>query len=255
MESDIYTESFYSRISKWSQSTAKIVAPLMMELIKPTTVVDVGCGDGTWLWEFKALGADKVLGLDGDYVSTEILKISPDNFIPCNLVDPPKLETNFDLALCLEVAEHLPYENSYGLVDYLTRLSDVVLFSAAIPFQPGDNHINPQWQEFWREAFERENYLPITTIREKIWNERSVPFFYKQNMILYINQNALYKNSRLLEEINLSKGSLINVVHPDLYISAINSINKKAKDQTFADTLRFHIDRRIKYLKSRIFNR
>jgi hypothetical protein len=61
----------------------------------------------------------------------------------------------FDLAICLEVAEHLPPEAAEGFIDSLTRLAPVVLFSAAITFQVGNQHLNGQWPDYWATLFRR----------------------------------------------------------------------------------------------------
>lgn len=225
---------------------------MLMNLIHPESVVDVGCGDGTWLREFINGGVKKIQGLDGSYVSSSILKIDPKQFLSCDLRNPPKLTEEFDLALCVEVAEHLPVDNSDQLVDFLSGLSNIILFSAAIPFQTGVNHINNQWQGYWKDKFEKKGFMPITTLRAAIWNESSIPFFYKQNIILYVNELAIKHNPALLVEVNLSKKQPIDVVHPDFLLLIMKAINKTHKDQSFIESMRFHVNRRIRYWKTKM---
>ena len=62
-----------------------------------------------------------------------------------DLAQPLQIDRRFDLALSLEVAEHLPPECGSEFVQTLTDLSSVILFSAAIPFQGGTDHLNEQW--------------------------------------------------------------------------------------------------------------
>ena len=62
----------------------------------------------------------------------------------------------FDLALCLDVTEHLPRECADPLVTLLTSLAPVVAFSAAIPVQDSYNHVNCQWPAYWFRLGELE---------------------------------------------------------------------------------------------------
>src|SRR3954467_15812084 len=137
--------------------TARRVAPWMMERYAPRTVLDVGCGMGQWAAAFAELGCD-VLGLDGEDIPEELLQIPRSNFRVVDLestVDPPG---QYDLTLCLEVAEHLTEGAGQRLVHFLTACSDLVLFSAAVPGQGGEGHINEQWPRYWQERFDAHGY-------------------------------------------------------------------------------------------------
>jgi hypothetical protein len=250
MSEEIYTAAFYSRISTWSSTTAKILVPLIIEIVKPSSIIDVGCGDGTWLREFELHGVNHVLGLDGNYVMGS-LKIDKKNFLSCDLNTPPKIKTKFDLAVSLEVAEHLLESSSANFVEYLTHLSDLILFSAAIPYQTGDNHINLHWQSFWASLFEQRNFLPVTIFRSKIWNNPSIPFFYKQNMILYVNDEIIKNSPMLSVEYYNTKSSPLSVVHPEYYLELQNTIQElKIQNRiTCWEKLGFYLQDRIKYIK------
>ena len=114
------------------------MVPLVLQLLPVRSVVDVGCGDGSWLVVFRKLGVKEILGIDGEYVDPGLLQIPQDCFQAFDLAKPFSLGRVFDLAVSLEVAEHLPAECAPGFVECLTRLAPSVLFSAAIPFQGGD---------------------------------------------------------------------------------------------------------------------
>ena len=62
----IYTEEFYKTKKEGSRRTAEAIVPLVLALVKPQSVVDVGCGLGTWLSVFKDFGVKDVFGIDGD---------------------------------------------------------------------------------------------------------------------------------------------------------------------------------------------
>ena len=60
--------------------SAKEVVPHVLELLKPESVVDVGCGVGSWLAVFREHGIDDFLGVDGAYVDLDLLQIPPESF-------------------------------------------------------------------------------------------------------------------------------------------------------------------------------
>ncbi len=247
-----YPEQFFNYIRDWSIHSARVIAPLLISGLHPNSVVDVGCGDGSWLSVFAELGIQKILGLDGTYMQDRELKIPRDAFLACDLVQPPVLEQRFDLAVCLEVAEHLPESAADGLVSYLAGLSDFVLFSAGVPLQNGENHLNCQWQDYWREKFEAVGYLPITTLRGKIWQHKDVPFFYKQNLALYVRAEVIERDPALVEERRATLAAPFSVIHPDYYLEVMRYLGEAKRERTFGETLVYHIKRRKRAIQKRL---
>ena len=96
----------------------------------------------------------------------------------------------FDLAISLEVAEHLEPQRSDSLVRDLCALADTVLFAAAIPFQGGAGHINERWQSWWAQKFSENGYDPFDVLRRDIWGRRDIAWWYKQNTIFYVKRNS-----------------------------------------------------------------
>lgn len=209
---------------------AKEIVPQIIKLIQPHSVVDVGCGIGTWLSVFEDFGVKDLLGIDGDYVNRSLLHIDEQKFISRDLTKPLKLDRKFDLAVCLEVAEHLPEESANTFVESLASLSDIILFSAAIPAQGGQNHINEQWPTYWEEKFKEHKFEFHDFIRSDIWLNKNVDWWYKQNMLLAVKENS---------KISLARNNvlpivhLLPIVHPELYNSRIvqlNAIDPKLKN-------------------------
>src|SRR6266508_5182591 len=126
---DLYTTEFFRSRETGSGASARHIVPLLVDLLAPASVVDVGCGTGTWLAVFQRHGVDDIVGIDGDYVPTDELHISPARFRAHDLTQPLCLGRSFDLVVSLEVAEHLPPESATGFVDSLCGLGPVVLFS------------------------------------------------------------------------------------------------------------------------------
>jgi SAM-dependent methyltransferase len=200
-----YDREFYELHRSGSLSSARTIVPMVIDLVRPRSVVDLGCGVGTWLKAFAEVGISDYWGFDGDYVSRDQLLIEPSRFRPADLKNPPALGRTFDLAVCLEVGEHLPAKSAPKLVKTLTEAAPCVLFSAAFPGQGGTHHVNEQWPQFWRRLFAARGYDRLDPIRPRVWRERSVEWWYKQNVYLYCDRSYLATaNAALREEAELA---------------------------------------------------
>jgi hypothetical protein len=195
------------------------VVPFVLQVVQPKAVVDVGCGDGTWLAVFREHGVSDILGLDGDYVDRRQLQIPHDQFRVMDLSSPFALPRTFDLAVSLEVAEHLPPECAEGFVGSLARLAPVVLFSAAIPLQGGMHHLNEQWPEFWTTLFQAHDYVAIDCVRGRIWDNVDVEWWYAQNSLVFADAAFLRHHAGLWAAFEAKNPRPVNLVHPRLYVS------------------------------------
>jgi SAM-dependent methyltransferase len=158
---------------------------MIYELVRPASVIDVGCGEGVWLRQFKRSGAARVFGVDGEYVDPGRLAIDRGEFMALDLEKPFPKFGSFDLALCLEVAEHVSADIAGSLVKTLTSAAPVIAFSAAIPGQRGTHHVNEQWPEYWAGLFREQDYLAFDPIRPHIRSNAAVELWYRQNLVLY----------------------------------------------------------------------
>jgi len=218
MNGSPYTSEFYDTIRSGSRSSAQAVVPIVLQLVQPKSIVDVGCGDGTWLSVFRELGVLDVVGLDGDYIDRRLLQIPQDHFRATDLSSPFRLPRTFDLAVSLEVAEHLSPQSAEGFVDSLTRLAPMVLFSAAIPHQGGTEHLNEQWPEYWAALFKTRDYLPIDCIRGRIWRNEQVEYWYVQNILLFASAYCIGGNSDLQREYEKTNLQQLSLVHPRRFL-------------------------------------
>ena len=215
-----YGSAFYARQMGTSEQSARVVLPLIFELLRPASVVDFGCGVGTWLSVARELGAGRVAGLDGGYVDRKLLKIAPEEFRPADLEHPAPV-TGFDLAMSLEVAEHLSPLSAPRLVDALTGSADAVLFGAAVPGQQGKRHVNCQWQSWWAELFAQRGFLAFDPLRPTLWRRDDVSFWYQQNANLYLRRSR-YEGSALTARLKpITELRTLDVVHPKLYESYV----------------------------------
>ncbi len=225
MRKQPYTEEFYRQIDDPSSRSAREIVPLLLELVGARSVVDIGCGRGTWLRVFEECGVRDIVGADGSYVESRILEIPAERFIRCDLTAPVRIDRQFDLVVSLEVAEHLPPECAEIFVDSLTRLGPVIVFSAAIPFQGGRQHINEQWPDYWASHFRRKGYLPIDCIRKRVWQNEKVHWWYAQNILLFVRTDYLESSPLLKREFEATAPNQLSIVHPKRYLAAADVRN------------------------------
>jgi SAM-dependent methyltransferase len=220
-----YSKGFYSTYAANSYQSARVVVPAVQRFVPAERVVDVGCGVGAWLRVWQDLGASSILGIDGDYVTPDSLRIDCQHFISMDLTHPhPVPGVPFDLAQSLEVGEHLPAAAAAGFVDFLCSLAPVVLFSAAIPHQGGTSHLNEQWPEYWAELFDARGYSVVDAVRPQVWNNPEIAYYYAQNVLLFANREGLEKHP-LLEQARAScaLGPLAKV-HPRKWEKQVCSV-------------------------------
>jgi SAM-dependent methyltransferase len=219
---DSYTPDWYRSHQELAKTSAAAVVPVLMEWLRPSSVVDVGCGIGEWLAAFHQAGVGRCVGVDGDYVSKEQLRFSKEWFVVADLGQPLNLTASFDLAICLEVVEHLPAGAGIQTVDWLCRHANIVLFSAAIPYQRGANHVNEQWPDYWQEKFVQHGFVAVDCLRDRFWNDPSVAWYYCQNFILYVRKDNLSNYSALSMLASANHAPLRRLVHPTRYLQTAN---------------------------------
>jgi SAM-dependent methyltransferase len=201
-----YTPAFFDDLARDTRESARAVVPVVNKLLQPASVLDVGCGVGVWVAEWDSAGVSDVLGIDGNYVDRTALRIPLDKFAPVDLQQSFSLGRKFDLVQTLEVAEHLDEARADTFVESLSRHSETILFSAAIPGQGGTHHVNEQWPSYWAEKFAKAGYTAYDIIRPLIWSDPKIKVFYRQNMLLFAR-------GRVFEGAE----DRLDLVHPDMW--------------------------------------
>ncbi len=198
---------------RWQRTTAarsaEALLPIVIELFSPESIVDIGCGTGMWLRGALDLGVEDVFGVDD--AGGDELVIPPDRFLRHDLREPIRLDRQFDLAICMEVVEHLPPARGPELVRELCALADVVLFSGAIPGQtpPGTpKHPNERWQSYWAAEFVAAGHQPVDALRARIWNDGRIAFWYRQNLFVAVAAATPAPHG---------DNEIRDLVHPDLW--------------------------------------
>ena len=222
MKTEPYQAYFYAnRYQQTVQAAGRILDLVLPRLPPVRSAVDVGCGVGAWLSVLREKGVADVLGVDGAWVDEKLLKIPVEKFRRADLSRPLNLERRFDLAICLEVAEHLSPERAEGFVAELTGAADFVLFSAAIPFQGGYGHVNEQWQSYWADRFARRGFVVRDWVRPRLWTDAAIPVWYRENLLLFVAER------RVPELVSAPDGLPdaalpLDLVHPEAYLSKVD---------------------------------
>ena len=204
-----------------NRHSAQVILSQVFRLFSPQSVLDVGCGLGTWLAVARQLGAADIRGIEGAWLDRRLVRVPERLIVTLDLEQAFDLGQRFDLVICLEVAEHLSSAAARQFIESLVRHADVILFSAAIPFQGGHHHVNEEFPDYWAELFHRLGYRPVDFIRPLIWADPSVLWWLRQNTLLFVRQELTTGD---LPFANLAERSgPLSIVHPEIYLARMRS--------------------------------
>ncbi len=220
--SEFYNEKFYLRHLDGSVLSAKVILNLLYKIYKPESVVELGCGRGSWLSVAELLGSTNLKGYDGSWVKEEDLLSKNIDFSVVDFEKGMEIKKKYDLAISLEVAEHISNDNAKKFIDKLCSASDVVLFSAAIKHQGGKGHINEQWQSYWVNIYKANGYKCIDMFRQKIWGNDDVEWWYRQNIFLFVNEKS---NIDVFKKMEFGIDQILDIAHPLGYEGKISQID------------------------------
>ena len=242
-----YGDNFYKDRHQKTVYAARTVLSIVLDAIPPVhSAIDFGCGVGTWLFVLKEKGVSEIKGLDGPWVDQNLLEIPKEDFREVDFEKAISIKKKYDLAVTLEVAEHISQKSADGFVDSLVSASDFVLFSAAIPFQGGDGHINEQWLDYWAEMFAERGYVALDFVRRIIWNNKSIPTWYRQNILLFVKKEQRQTVKEVLMSDEHGNRLQLSLVHPELYLSKVNQMQSiKGSWKLFRRALKNYIKKRL----------
>ena len=209
-----YDHQFFEWQRDGARRSAAEILPFVFELCQPQSVCDLGCGSGAWLSVAKSLGAKRIFGVDGPHVDPSSLLINLSEFHVQNLEQPLSWPTRFDLALCLEVAEHLDARFADQIIETLVSAAPVVLFSAATPGQGGLHHVNEQPASYWLRKFEMHAYRAHDCIRPLVWDNPRVEYWYAQNTFLFVHASWCQRYAPIANTQRTSGTPFTNLIHP-----------------------------------------
>ena len=128
------------------------------------------------------------------------------------------MDDKYDLGLSIEVAEHIDEKYADPFVDGLCAAADLIIFSAAMPYQEGDHHVNCQYPSYWIRKFESRGYYADDRIRLSLWNDDSVVLHCRMNCMIFVNSK-----SRYADKYQKCEG-ITDYVHPEFMKMQMNKI-------------------------------
>jgi SAM-dependent methyltransferase len=198
-----------------TRSSATRVLSIIKQYIEVRSVLDIGCGLGSWLAAAQSLGTTEILGIEGPWLDRNALVVDLNLVQVHNLDQPISLGRRFDLVVCIEVGEHLKPEAAPNLVGSLVTHGDCILFSAAIPFQGGSDHLNEQFLDYWAALFAKHGFRPVDIVRGSIWNDDSMLWWLRQNCITFCSDRLIAENEKLKKEHAVNRP--LSIVLPAIY--------------------------------------
>ena len=220
----LYDGDFYDGQREGSRASAEIAVALILDMLSPKSVIDIGTGVGHWPTTFKKMGVPLVRGIDGPWARNSAQQLGNDEFIPCDFsIEPMPFDLglkdkSFDLVTSFEFGEHIVEGRADALVDLACRLSDVVLFGGDLPGAGGTNHVNEQWPAYWREKFNARGYVACDFFRPMLWTGHGGEYWYPQNTICYFKGAAPARVMKAATEAWAAFAtSAPSIVHPELW--------------------------------------
>lgn len=208
----MYDKNYYKKHEDGSLQSAIRIISYIKTFYNFKSAVDFGCGIGTWCNVMESINIGNCLGIDQHDYSSEYMLISQENYLKYDLRNPLSLTRKYDIAISVEVAEHIDNKYAKIFIGNLCRHSDVILFSAALPNQGGTGHINEQPCSYWKQIFEKYKYRAIDCIRPVFWNDDTIEIWYRNNSILYVNEQ-LYNDFIKIIPMQVHP---LDIVHPEM---------------------------------------
>lgn len=206
--------------------SAERILDIVFSFQLPTSLLDVGCGLGTWLKVARSRGVKDIYGVEGTWLDFANLQVDPACIQTFDLEQGFDLGRRFDLVISLEVAEHLSENAAERFIATLVRHGQRVLFSAAIPHQGGHHHVNERFLSYWADLFARFGYRSLNVIRGKIWEDQNVLWWLRQNVVMFVDEKLIVTDDRLRHVAEVSADYPLSVVHPEVYLGRVQQFQQ-----------------------------
>jgi len=185
-----YRDSLILKTGAWSTKDLNEHwhdGPICLELLNMfkdnniKTIVDFGCGPGSYVKFFKNSGFD-IDGYDGNPNTVELSNGM------CSVLDLTtdfELGKTFDCVLSLEVGEHVPKEYEQAYINNLVKYSNkYIIISWGVPGQGGYGHVNCQTNEYIKNEFKIRGYDNCNDI-ETIIRDSAEASWFKDTIMIF----------------------------------------------------------------------
>jgi len=207
----MYSKLYYKKHQDGSYASAYKILKYLTTFITIESIIDFGCGVGTWCSAAQNLSINNIMGVDQNLYDSSYMLIPNKNYLQRDLQKSVSLDMKMDLVISVEVGEHIESRYSHVFINTLCQHGDIILFSAALPYQGGTGHINEKPCSYWRDIFSDLDYIAIDCIRGVFWEDDDVEVWYKNNTILYVRDGLQFD---ILNKISSSYP--IDIIHPDM---------------------------------------
>ena len=188
----IYHSNYYETdVEGPAVSSAPDISKSITSDLQPKTVADVGCGTGALLQALRDNGC-QVFGLEYSEAALEYCRARGVDVQKFDIENESLTDDRtFDVAVSMEVGEHLPEKSADRYVEILAKLSDTIVFSAAQPGPPerhAHDHVNEQPKPYWLSKFRAFDF-EYDEIMSNQWRKQwqtggAVAYWYHENVMI-----------------------------------------------------------------------
>lgn len=187
----------------------KIIIEEILKHFHPKKVIDLWCWLGAFVKTFQDHWID-AYWVNWPRVEKDKLVMNEDRLIIKNLEEFCDFKKWYDMAITIEVAEHIDAKYADNFIKTITSCADIIIFSAAIPWQWWFKHVNEQSPEYREEKFNKLWYRFYDVFRWKFWNNKDIAISHRQNMFLVMKEWINLPSS-------LEEKSPRYIIHPELF--------------------------------------
>ncbi len=216
----VYDQSWHLRFGSESSAAAAKILAYVVDTFSPESLIDFGAGAGHWVKIAVNLGIKDCTAVDGPWTDPSLIVIDKSLFHYHDLSRPICFHRRYDLALSLEAAQYLDEDGCINLINTLVQHADTILFSSAVPYQ-GGNNVTERWQSHWAQLFEDRGYQPVDLIRPRFWNDSEIPYYYRQNTILYVKEIGSELERLESQLASGKKAWVLDMIHPEKWETLI----------------------------------
>jgi SAM-dependent methyltransferase len=170
----------YDHIDHEERQPAERIAKWISSALPPGTVLDIGCGPGTYVTALRSFGIS-ARGIDVDD------RVKGKEHLKYQSLFELSNEDRADIVLCLEVAEHIE-ENLADVVAHQVAgtVKKTLIWTAAQPGQGGIGHINCQPREYWEKKLTEQGL-----VRNRELETRMLEFIVQGPHMIWFRNNVM----------------------------------------------------------------